>query len=357
LPSTPAIFCSRWLLALVLSGLCAACAPEQPEYRQESFVFGTRVEITVHGTDKTQARQAVAAVLQRFDQLHRKLHAWQPSALDTLNTAFARGTDRIAVDPEMARILNDAQAFSRQSDGLFEPAIGNLIKLWGFHSDTPPTSLPDMSEVDRQVAARPSMQDVHFEDGHVWSSNPAVRIDLGGYAKGYALDEAAGILKKMGIRNALVNIGGNVIALGQHGSRAWKVGIQHPRKAGVMATLDLLDGEAIGTSGDYQRYFEAAGRRYCHLIDPRSGRPARGMQSVTVLVSGDSAGVKSDVLSKPLFVGGDTAMTHWLTQLNLAQAMAVDSKGDVLVTDAMLKRLQWREPAQTFQRLRLPPVR
>lgn len=355
--SAPPDWLSRWLLAVALTCVCAACAREDPEYRQESFVFGTRVEITIHGENKIRARQAAEAVLQRFDQLHRKLHAWQPSALDRLNAAFASGPDSIAVDPELARILNDAQAFSRQSNGLFEPAVGNLIKLWGFHSETPPTSLPDMPEIDRQVAARPSIQDVHVKDGQAWSSNPAVRIDLGGYAKGYALDEAVGILKQMRVRNALVNIGGNVIALGKHGSRAWKVGIQHPRKAGVIATLDLLDGEAIGTSGDYQRYFEAAGERYCHLIDPRTGRPARGMQSVSVLVSGDKAGVKSDVLSKPLFIDGAAGMTHWLRQLNLSQVMAVDSKGDVLVTDAMLKRLQWREPEQRFQRLRLPPVR
>ena len=117
-----------------------------------------------------------------------------------------------------------------------------------------------------------------------YSTNPAVQLDLGGYAKGYALDVAAAILQAHGVKNALVNIGGNVIALGTHGDRPWRVGIQHPRKPGTLATLDLHDGEAIGTSGDYQRYFELDGKRYCHLIDPRTGHPAHGMQSVTVLI-------------------------------------------------------------------------
>ena len=93
-------------------------------------------------------------------------------------------------------------------------------------------------------------------------------------------------MHKQGIRNALINIGGNILALGQHGDRPWRVGIQHPRKSGALATLDLHDGEAIGTSGDYQRYFMVGNVRYCHLIDPRSGYPVQGVQAVTILTRG-----------------------------------------------------------------------
>lgn len=314
-------------------------------FRQESFVFGTRVEISIHGVDKSSAEHAARSVLQRFDTLHRKLHAWQPSDLDRLNAAFATGSGKAPIDPELAWILEDAKALSLQSGGLFNPAIGNLIRLWGFHDDSPPAALPDKSAIDKLLAARPAMQNLHIENNQAWSDNPALRIDLGGYAKGFALDEAVSILRQQGIRNALVNIGGNVIALGSAGDRPWKVGIQHPRQAGVIATLDLHDGEAIGTSGDYQRYFEANGKRYCHLIDPRTGWPASGMQSVTILVSGERAGVKSDVLTKPLFIDG---MNHpdLRSRLNVSLLMAVDARGTVWVTEAMLKRLQWREPGQ-----------
>ena len=168
---------------------------------------------------------------------------------------------------------------------LFNPAIGGLIALWGFHADTPQSRVPDAAAIAGWVKRQPRMGDLHIEHNAVWSDNPAVQLDLGGYAKGRALDDAVTILKQHGIQNALVNIGGNVIALGQHGDRPWRVGIQHPRKAGTLATLDLRDGEAIGTSGDYQRYFEVGGQRYCHLIDPRSGWPASGMQSVTILAA------------------------------------------------------------------------
>lgn len=334
-----------WLPALLVAFFLAGCTQKETLYRQESFVFGTRVEIGIAGEDETKAESAARSVLRRFDELHRKLHAWQPSDLDRLNSVFASGSGKTPIDPELALLLEDAKSFSAQSDGLFNPAMGNLIRLWGFHSDSAPGSVPEKMAIDRLVVATPSMQHLHIENNQAWSDNPAVRIDLGGYAKGYALDEAVSILKRQGIHNALVNIGGNVIALGKAGERPWKVGIQHPRKAGIIATLDLHDGEAIGTSGDYQRYFESGGKRYCHLLDPRTGWPAIGMQSVTILVSGERAGVKSDVLTKPLFIGGANTL-ELMRRFNLGQVMAVDSNGTVRVSADMLKRLQWREPGQ-----------
>lgn len=339
-----------WLLLLIPLSL-AACGRGDETFRQESFVFGTRVEISIYGEKTARAEAAAQAVLQRFDELHRKLHAWQPSELERVNAAFAAGA-KAEIDAELAAILRDARMYSLESEGLFNPAIGTLIQLWGFQADQPRSAVPGAAAIAAALKAAPSMRDVHVEDGTAFSDNPAVRIDLGGYAKGYALDEAARILKRHGVRNALVNIGGNVLALGRHGERSWKVGIQHPRKAGIIASLELNDGEAIGTSGDYQRYFEAGGRRYCHLIDPRSGWPADGMQAVTILVSGARAGTRSDVLSKPLFIGGpdriESIAAHW----RLANVLAIKADGTALVSAGMQKRLQWSDPGQAVGALK-----
>ncbi len=324
-----------WLSLLL--GLVACSAP--PLVQQQSYVFGTLVEVSVYGAPETQAHQAIAAVLARFDALHRSLHAWQPSELSRLNTALAQG-QRTPVTPELAAMLREAQTLSIQSNDLFNPAIGGLIALWGFHTDAPQARVPDAAAVARWVKAAPHMGDLHIENSAVWSDNPAVQLDLGGYAKGFALDEAVRILKAQGIHNALVNIGGNVIALGAHGKRPWRVGIQHPRKPGTLATLDLHDGEAIGTSGDYQRYFEVAGHRYCHLIDPRTGSPATGMQSVTILVTGKQAGTRSDALSKPLFIDGIAQLAHHAAQLGVADYLAVDAAGQIHVSSAMQARLR-----------------
>jgi thiamine biosynthesis lipoprotein len=324
-----------WLLLL---GALAACSPP-PLVQQQSYVFGTLVEVSVYGAPQTQAEQAIAAVLARFDALHRTLHAWQPSDLSRLNAALVQG-QRIPVTPELAAMLRDVQTLSAQSDDLFNPAIGGLIALWGFQSDTPQAKVPDAAAIAHWVKAAPRMRDLHIEKDTAWSGNPAVQLDLGGYAKGYALDEAVRILKTHGIHNALVNIGGNVIALGAHGERPWRVGIQHPRQPGTLATLDLHDGEAIGTSGDYQRYFEVAGRRYSHLIDPRTGYPATGMQSVTVLVTGKQAGTRSDALSKPLFIDGMARLANHAARLGVADYLAVDAAGKIHISPAMKARLR-----------------
>lgn len=323
-----------WLLLWAL----AACAPP-PLHQQQAYVFGTLVEVSLYGVPEAQARQATATVLARFDELHRTLHAWQPSELSRLNATLGQG-GRTTVAPELAAMLRDAQTLSNQSNSLFNPAIGGLIALWGFHADTPQIRVPEAADITSWVSRQPRMADLDIEGNTISSRNPAVRLDLGGYAKGRALDDAVTILKSHGIKNALVNIGGNVIALGAHGDRPWRVGIQHPRQPGTLATLELGDGEAVGTSGDYQRFFEVGGRRFCHVIDPRSGEPASGMQSVTVLVSGERAGTRSDALSKPLFIDGATRLADHAARLGIDGYLAVDSTGQIHASPAMKARLR-----------------
>ncbi len=150
-------------------------------------------------------------------------------------------------------------------------------------------------------------------------------------------------MKQLGIHNALINIGGNVLALGRHGSRAWRIGIQHPRKPGPLATLELHDGEAIGTSGDYQRYFELDGKRYCHLIDPRTGYPVQGVQAVTILTHGEHAGLLSDASSKPLFIAGAQGWVDAARKMQLEDALLIDADGVVHLTAGMQKRLEFTD--------------
>ena len=323
-----------WVVLLALS----ACN-KAPLYQQQSYVFGTLVEVSIYGVPEAQAQAASAAVLARFDELHRTLHAWQPSALTQINTAFA-AKKSAPLSAELAALITDATALSLQSDHIFNPAIGGLIALWGFQSDTPRATVPDAAAIARWREAAPRMSDIHIANGRVWSDNPAVQLDLGGYAKGYALDEAARIFKAHGIENALFNIGGNLIALGKHGEQPWRIGIQHPRQPGMLVTLDLHDGEALGTSGDYQRYFEAGGKRYSHLLDPRTGYPATEMQSVTVLVSGAHAGTRSDALSKPLFIGGAAQLAQNAARMGITAYLAVDATGRKYISPTLAARLR-----------------
>jgi thiamine biosynthesis lipoprotein len=190
------------------------------------------------------------------------------------------------------------------------------------------------------------MADIVIEGERIHSNNRAVKLDLGGYAKGYALDRAAAYLRQQGVQHALINIGGNIIAMGQYGDQPWRVGIQHPRLPNAMATLDLHDGWAIGTSGDYQRYFMLDGQRYCHIIDPRTGYPAKHMQSVTVLVPPQAvwkagAGVLSDVASKPLFIAGNAQSEHYANIFAIQDYLLIDDNAVGYVSSTLAKKLHW----------------
>lgn len=332
----------RWLFLLCVAVVfLAACAPSAP-WRQESFVFGTRIELLITGVPEAQARTAGNRVLAEFDRLHRTFHAWQPSELSSLNAAIARGKPFDA-SPELAAYIRETQAMAAASDYLFDPGIGRLIALWGFQTDEIVPHLPDETALKALLAQRPSIADLHLEGQRITSRNKAVALDFGGYLKGVALDHAAAILRQAGIHNALINIGGNVMALGTKNGTPWRVGIQHPRPAQVggatLASLELRDGEAIGTSGDYHRYFEIGGHRYCHLLDPRTGRPADGTQAVTILIApGTAAGMRSDALSKPLFIAGE----DWFRQaqkLGVVAALKVGADGSVSATPLMRARL------------------
>ena len=331
----------RFLWTLLLLLFLAGCGEHL--HKQQSYVFGTLVEITVYGEAREKARRVTDQVLRDFDRMHQMLHAWQPGPLETLNATLASASParpaRADIDPELAAMLTDASRLSERSENLFNPAIGDLVRLWGFHSDTFESRLPERAEVARLVAANPRMSDLRIEGATLEASNPAVRLDLGGYAKGYALDRAATYLKSQGVHNALINIGGNILALGDKGGQAWKVGIQHPRRAGALAMLELHDGEAIGTSGDYQRFFEVDGKRYCHLIDPRSGWPADQAQAVTVIAHGAHAGTLSDVASKPLFIAGPGDWPRLAAKMGIREALFIAADGSLGATRAMNARL------------------
>lgn len=320
--------------------LCLAACGKAPLHHQESFVFGTRVEVLIAGLDEAQARPAAAAVLREFDRLHRTYHAWQPSELSALNDAIAAGR-KPPVTPEMAALIVDAQRIATAGEQLFDPGIGGLIKLWGFQADEFKAALPDPAALAAWRSAHPSVADLRIEDGHVSSRNPLVALDFGGYLKGVALDRAAAILREQGVTNALINIGGNVMALGTKNGERWRVGIQHPRQPGPLATVALEDGEAIGTSGDYQRYFELDGKRYCHLLDPRSGEPVTHTQALTVLITPrPAAGTLSDAASKPLFIAG-ADWPRLARALVVEQVLRVDAEGRVQVSAALQRRLEY----------------
>jgi len=310
-------------------------------YQSKHYVFGTIVDISIYGESDKKAEEATQAIINEFTRLHNSLHAWKKSDLTHLNESIAKNKPYKNASAELIEIINEAKVLENASNHLFNPAIGELIDYWGFHQDEFNPIHPDPSKIKTLVERNPSLDQVRISGSTISSTNAHVKIDLGGYAKGYALDQASKILHDYHIKNALINIGGNIIAIGQHGNKPWRVGIQDPRGSQAIAKLDLLDGWAIGTSGDYQRYFMIDGVRYCHLIDPFTGFPVQGVYSVTVLIEpAQNAGTLSDVLSKPLFIGKKEDRQAIAEKLNIRHYLIIEDNV-ISVTQTMADKIQF----------------
>lgn len=317
---------------------------------EQMYVFGTLVEVDVLASDREAARAAIAAVAHEFDLQNRDWHAWKPGALGDLNRAFAAGREHI-VAPGLLSLLHEARDIARASDGLYNPAIGSLVALWGFHSDDLPVGAPPpATKVAELVTGAPSMEDLVFKGNWVSSRNPHVQIDLGGHAKGAAIDLALDRLATLGYGNALVNLGGNLAVSGDRGGRPWRIGIRHPQGRGALASLDVSGRMAVVTSGTYERYRQYGDRRYPHIIDPRSGQPATHVVSATVL---HPHAARADGPATALVVAGPEAWVDVARRMRLEHVMIVDDQGRVQLTPSMAERVRFVAPPPEVRTVRL----
>ncbi len=330
------------LLALVAL-LFLRASDENKEYRETIYVFGTLVEIVIRDETIETSRAAISEITRFFKRVHVDWHAWKPGGeLGELNGALARGKAG-EVSSELIWLLKLSRELAIQSDGLFEPAIGSLISVWGFHDDEPPKGSPPADEtVLKLVAARPSLKDLVFEGNTVRSANKSVRIDLGAVAKGAALDLAAAILKRREIENAVLNAGGDINVLGRYAARGWKVAIRDPTSWQAIASVEMRPGEVLYTSGNYERYLEHDGERFSHILDPRSGRPVADIVSASVL---HTNGAVADAAATALSVAGPKGWARIAQRMGVEQALLIDSGGKLFMTPAMGRRLKLHKPA------------
>lgn len=354
---------------LALLCILSACQPKAMPVKQESYVFGTKVEVTVYHEDKKQADAAISQVLRSFDQIHARFSVQEPkSEISQLNAAIAAGQAFIGSE-EMAVQVRYAQKYYQLSGGWFNPAIGQYLKKWRFNEHEFSPEFVDKNTLVAISQSAPNPLDISIRlpeecpdaiksnfDANppvcFVSQNSTVALDFGGMGKGDALDQAEVILRKEGISSALINIGGNIMAIGNKpdGSK-WQVALQHPREERVLALLDLNDGEAIGTSGDYQRYFKYQNKRYCHLINPFDANAACVKQSATVLVQKkEHAGLLSDVASKPLFFLKEGAVANKVMKndFDIVDFFWVNNDGTIIVSSDMQKRIHWQGKSDTM---------
>lgn len=324
-----------FLCLIVCLTLLAGCQRNR-EHSAQLFVFGTIVEVKLWGASEPEARTAFSDLQDMFSAMHRDWHAWEPGLLVEINQAFGEGRAATA-NPDIVTMVRRSQDIETATGGRFNPAIGALIRLWGFHTSDYPIigPPPTQAEIDAIVSQHPSSLDIHIDGMELRADNPLAQLDFGGIAKGHAVDLAIARLKELGIRNAIVNAGGDLRAMGDHGDRPWRVAVQKPG-GGSIGSIEVQGEEAIFTSGNYERFREDNTERYPHILDPNTGWPAQDVASVTV-ITGD--GLLADAAATALVVAGLDGWTQVARSLNLDLVAVVDEAGVIHLTAAMQQRI------------------
>ena len=244
--------------------------------------MGTLVQIRVYTTDEAGAAAAMEAALAEIGRLERLMTTWRPDS-DISRVNQAAGVAPVVVAPETRECVQRALEFSRLSGGAFDISYYALQGLWKFDEDLAPR-LPDARELRRRLALIDHRR-IHLDPtaNAIYLERPGMAINLGGIGKGYAVDRATAILRARGFPDAIVQAGGDLMLAGSQDGRPWTAGIRDPRgpREEYFAIAAVTD-HAFSTAGDYERFFIKGRRRYHHVIDPRTGYPARAARSVTV---------------------------------------------------------------------------
>lgn len=331
-------------LSLILAAiLLAACQRHGDAVQERLHAFGSETDIEIRGSPRDEAMLAIADASQLLSQREREWHAWEASDLTRINAALRSGRT-VPAPPSIIALLERAKPLARSSDGLFDPSIGGLVELWGFHtSEFPVRSLPPtLVQIEAWRARTPNLSQLRIDGNRLRTNNRALQLDFNAIAEGMASAEIAQRFRQRGIRHALINMGGDVCAVGDGDGEPWRVGMKDPY-GGALGWVELGDGEAFYNSGNYNKFRQGVdGARWGHILDPRTGMPARGAAATAVLHRDP---VLADAASTALMVGGPAIFEKIARQMKLGCALMVTDENELLITTALRKRMQFvREP-------------
>jgi thiamine biosynthesis lipoprotein len=306
------------LLVVLLALAWWRLQPEEKEIRRSRLMMGTVVEIMAGGLETSKLETAVDEVFAEMSRLDKLLSRYHLDS-DVSRLSQRDGGGKVAA--ETAEVLALGLDVAQHSGGAFDMTLGRLKSLWNFDEEA--QSVPERAAIAAAlVGVGPAA--LSLDGLEVYKRTPDLEIDLGGIAKGYAVDRAIAVLKEHGVTSAAVNAGGDMYLLGQRPKRPWRIGIQHPRqKETVLETVQVRD-QAVVTSGDYERFFEQDGIRYHHIFDPQTGFPARGCQSVTIIADSVALG---DALATAVFVMGPEAGLQLLAGYPRVEGLIVAADG------------------------------
>lgn len=297
-------------------------------FSEKADKMGTRMEVQVWHEDAAEARRLIGLAMAEFDRIEAGMSTYRAdSEITRVNERAAEGA--MPVSAELYGIVERSIALSVLSGGAFDITFDSVGQLYDFRGHKRPTDAQiaaNLPKIDyRHIVLDPAGPTIRF-------TTPGTRINLGGIAKGYAVERVIALLRREGVENALATAGGDTRLLGDHRGKPWVVGIRDPDDADRLVTKLALEDEAISTSGDYERFFDEGGQRYHHILDPKTGKSAKGVRSVTII--GPDA-VMTEGLTKTVFIRGAAEGLRIVEAQPGYDAVIVDERRRVLYSKGL----------------------
>ncbi len=295
-----------------------ACS-ENTTYKRTTIVMGSTLEIQVRGVNEVKANKAIT---EAFEEARR---------IDTLFSTYIDGNpmwkinntvaDEIIIEREIFYVMRRCDKFWKLTNGAFDPTIANLGLLYGFDSDSDNYRIPSEEEIQKALA-NSGWKHITLREPNILIKPAGIKINFNSCIPGYTADRIANLLSNFGIKEYLINVGGEIFARGKD----WKVGIQHPRKPNELLTAIKVDDYGVATSGDYEKYIDSNGKRITHIFNPLTGKPADECESVTVIAPD---AMTADALSTALFAMKIEEALKLINSLKNTEAIIVDSSGTI----------------------------
>lgn len=328
-------------LPFLLAGFAIACtqrpAADATRLVERSHVtMGSELRLTAWSSDETSALAAFDSVFREFDRLDAMMSVWKEDS-DVVRLNAAAGEHAVHVSPEVVEVLLIARDVSEWTAGTFDVTFGALSDLWKFDHDQD-NQVPDERDIRRRLPLVDYRAiEIDRSAGTAFLKRKGMRVHLGGIGKGYAVDRGVTLLRQKGLRDFMIQAGGDLYVGGRRGDRPWRLGIQDPRGAAntSFATIELSDS-TLSTSGDYERFFFKDGRRYHHILDLRAGAPARGCRSVSLV---SDRAVLADAVAKGVFVLGPVDGMALIERLPGIEGVIVGARNELLVSSGLKGRL------------------
>jgi len=329
---------------LFLLLITLACHREQKAHKAER-VMGCMVEIKAFSADVAECQEAVDDAFEQMRLVDKLMSTYKPeSEISQLNQLA--GLEPLKVSPQVMEIIRESKRYSELTDGAFDVTVGPLVELWGFKHKN--WQFPADSEIQRILPLVNYKNILLDEETQTVKLKLAgMKIGFGAIGKGYAVDKAIGVLKGHGIKRALVNASGSIFALGTKSDKTkWTVGIRHPRgnRQNIFATLQI-ENQGMATSGDYENFFVKDGKRYSHLLNPRTGKPVdNGMLSVTIV---SQTATEADALSTSIFVLGVDRGLRLIEELDGVEGVLIRAKDadstelDVIISSGLKDKINF----------------